>query len=115
MGDLISQLQPTDGVNVPATPGFGVGTSTPVMQGPMTPADLDRTVQVKNIMFLALKRIEKELAHIKAKNVKKEHMIKDLSDKKTWKLKAIQSNQAQMSGAIQSSNANVKKTEYMLE
>ena len=76
LGDLISQLQPTDGLNVPATPGFGVGTSTPMMQGPMTPAELtaevEGNVQVENIMFLALKRIEKELGYIKAKNVKRE-------------------------------------------
>ena len=119
LGDLFSQLQPTDGVNVPATPGFGAGTMTPVMQGPMTPvemtAEIEANVQVKNIMFHALKRIDKELGELKAKDVRRERRIKDLTEQMSGKLKAIQYNQVQMNGAIRSSQANATKTEEMLE
>ena len=89
LGDLISQLAPIDGVNVPATgtPMFGGGTATPVTRGPMTLEELtvqaDTSSQVTNVMFYALKRIEKWFEDFKVKEARKEKKVRDLTNQIT--------------------------------
>lgn len=120
LADLISQLETpeleeaTDGMGAPMTPGFGGVPMTPGMQAPMTPADINRSLEVKKVLNLALKRIGQEFASTKAKDVEKETRIKTLTDRITLTFKAIHERQAQMHGAIITSQTGTKKTEYIV-
>ena len=95
----------------PTTPAFGGVPATPGMQVPMTPADINRSLEVRSILNFALKRIEKEFTKIKARDDQKETRIRTLADRIATSFRTIHDRQAQMDGAIRSSQAETKKTE----
>merc|ERR1712153_83139 len=90
--------------------------------GPMTIEELtvqaDTSSQVKNVVFYALKRIEKWFEDFKVKEARnvvfRERKVRDLTNQITERIKRVEYNQEQLKGSIQSNTANAQKTELMI-